>query len=61
MMYGTGKMMGLDGTSYYDERRDPVKSTQAGVKYLKQLYDLYGDGSWHWRPITRVQDMSIRQ
>ena len=43
MMYGTGKMMGLDGTSYYDERRDPVKSTQAGVKYLKQLYDLYGD------------------
>jgi membrane-bound lytic murein transglycosylase D len=43
MMYGTGKMMGLEGSSYYDERRDPVKSTQAGVKYLKQLYDLYGD------------------
>ncbi|MCW3128099.1 MAG: hypothetical protein JWO03_3757 [Bacteroidetes bacterium] len=43
MMYGTGKMMGLDGNSYYDERRDPKKSTQAGVKYLKQLYDLYGD------------------
>jgi membrane-bound lytic murein transglycosylase D len=43
MMYGTGKLMGLDGNSYYDERRDPVKSTHAGVKYLKQLYDLYGD------------------
>ncbi len=43
MMYGTGKMMGLDANSYYDERRDPVKSTQGGVKYLKQLYDLYGD------------------
>ena len=43
MMYGTGKMMGLDGNSYYDERRDPIKSTVAGVKYLKQLYDMYGD------------------
>lgn len=43
LMYGTGKMMGLDGNSYYDERRDPVKSTMAGVKYLKQLYDMYGD------------------
>lgn len=43
MMYTTGKMMGLDGNSYYDERRDPVKSTKGGVKYLKQLYDLYGD------------------
>jgi membrane-bound lytic murein transglycosylase D len=43
LMYGTGKMMGLDGNSYYDERRDPVKSTAAGVKYLKQLYDMYGD------------------
>jgi membrane-bound lytic murein transglycosylase D len=43
MMYSTGKMMGLDANSYMDERRDPVKSTHAGVKYLKQLYDLYGD------------------
>lgn len=43
MMYSTGKMMGLDANSYYDERRDPIKSTKGGVKYLKQLYDLYGD------------------
>jgi membrane-bound lytic murein transglycosylase D len=43
MMYSTGKMMGLDANSYVDERRDPAKSTVAGVKYLKQLYDLYGD------------------
>jgi membrane-bound lytic murein transglycosylase D len=43
MMYGTGKLCGLDGNSCYDERRDPVKSTNAGVKYLKQLYDMYGD------------------
>jgi membrane-bound lytic murein transglycosylase D len=43
MMYGTGKLMGLEGNSIYDERRDPVKATMAGVKYLKQLYDMYGD------------------
>lgn len=43
LMYGTGKMMGLDANSYYDERRDPAKSTMAGVKYLKGLYDMYGD------------------
>jgi membrane-bound lytic murein transglycosylase D len=35
--------MGLDGNSYYDERRDPAKSTVAGIKYLKLLYDMYGD------------------
>jgi membrane-bound lytic murein transglycosylase D len=43
LMYGTGKMMGLESNSYYDERRDPHKSTIAGTKYLKQLYDMYGD------------------
>ena len=43
LMYGTGKMMGLDANSYYDERRDPSKSTMAGIKYLKGLYDIYGD------------------
>lgn len=43
MMLGTGKMMGLDANSYIDERRDPIKSTQAGTKYLQQLHDLYGD------------------
>lgn len=45
LMYGTGKLMGLDVNSYVDERRDPVKSTQAAVNYLKKLYDMYGD--WH--------------
>ena len=43
MMYFTGKLMGLDANSYIDERRVPAKSTVAGVKYLKQLYDMYGD------------------
>ncbi|MBN1821755.1 MAG: transglycosylase SLT domain-containing protein [Prolixibacteraceae bacterium] len=44
-MYSTGKMMKLDITSFVDERNDPLKSTEAAVKYLKQLYDIYND--WH--------------
>ncbi|MFN8310341.1 MAG: transglycosylase SLT domain-containing protein [Chitinophagales bacterium] len=43
LMLGTGKMMGLDANSYVDERRDPIKSTEAGTKYLQQLYAMYGD------------------
>jgi membrane-bound lytic murein transglycosylase D len=42
-MLGTGKMMGCDANSCVDERRDPIKSTEAATNYLKQLYDMYGD------------------
>ena len=45
MMYGTGTMMGLQVNSYIDDRRDPIKSTEAAARYLKMLYDMYGD--WH--------------
>ncbi len=42
-MYGTGKQMGLEVTSFVDERRDPVKSTDAAIRYLKYLYNTYND------------------
>ncbi len=45
LMYGTGKHLGIDINSYVDERRDPARSTEAAVKYLKMMYDIYGD--WH--------------
>jgi membrane-bound lytic murein transglycosylase D len=45
LMYGTGTMLGLEVNSYIDDRRDPIKSTEAAVDYLKKLYDMYGD--WH--------------
>jgi len=45
LMYGTGKHMGININSFVDERRDPTKSTEAAVKYLKMMYDIYGD--WH--------------
>jgi membrane-bound lytic murein transglycosylase D len=44
-MIGTGKAYGLTVNNLIDERRDPLKSTQAGVKYLKDLYNIYND--WH--------------
>lgn len=42
-MYPTGKMYGLDVTSYVDERCDPIKATEAACKYLKYLYSWYKD------------------
>tara|TARA_R110002072_G_scaffold22615_1_gene79396 strand:+ start:230083 stop:231669 length:1587 start_codon:yes stop_codon:yes gene_type:complete len=42
-MYGTGKMFGLEVSSYVDERSDPIMATEAACKYLSQLYDSLGD------------------
>lgn len=42
-MYGTGKMFGLEVSSYVDERMDPIMSTKAACKYLANLYNMFGD------------------
>ena len=42
-MVATGKIYGLETNSLLDERRDPIKSTWAAVRYLKDLYDIYHD------------------
>lgn len=42
-MLRTGKIYGLDNNTLVDERRDPVKSTWAAVRYLKDLYNIYND------------------
>ena len=42
-MYPTGKMYGLNVTSYIDERCDPYKATVAAAEYLKSLYGMFGD------------------
>lgn len=42
-MYPTGKMYGLNVTSYIDERSDPYKATVSAAEYLKSLYTMFGD------------------
>ena len=39
----TGKLHGLSVTAWFDERRDPIKATQAAVSALKYLYGKFGD------------------
>ncbi|MGX1928057.1 LysM peptidoglycan-binding domain-containing protein [Flagellimonas sp. 2504JD4-2] len=42
-MYSTGKMYGLDVSSYVDERHDPILATKAASKYLSKLHDIFND------------------
>ena len=40
---GTGRQFGLRIDDVVDERRDPIRATEAAVEYLEQLYRKYRD------------------
>ena len=44
-MPGTGKLYGLEVNSLVDERMDPIKATDAACRFLKNLYNMFGDWS----------------
>jgi membrane-bound lytic murein transglycosylase D len=42
-MYGTGRMYNLTINSYVDERRDPIASSHAAARFLRDLYSIFND------------------
>ena len=40
---GTGALYGLKKDRWVDDRKDPVKATQAAAHHLKDLYETFGD------------------
>ena len=53
----TAKSYGLEINSMVDERRDPVRSTQAAVRYLRDLYTSTAIGRWPSPPTTAGRAM----
>ncbi len=43
LMLSRAREYGLNRNRWIDERQDPVKSTQAAVRHLKDLYQTFGD------------------
>ncbi len=42
-MHGTARLYKMTMNSYIDERHDPVRSTEAACRYLKELHNIFND------------------
>ena len=64
----TGRIYGLNGNAWVEERQDPMKATRAAARYLKRLYELSGDwylaaSSYNAGPLTldrAIQNLGTR-
>lgn len=45
IMLPTARGLGLEINTLVDERRDPVRSSEAAARYLRELYDIYKEWS----------------
>ncbi len=45
LMLPTARGLGVEVNTLIDDRRDPVRSSEAAATYLKQLYNIYNDWS----------------
>jgi membrane-bound lytic murein transglycosylase D len=64
----TGRIYGLNGNAWVEERRDPIKATRAAARYLRRLYEISGDwylaaSSYNAGPLTldrAIQNLGTR-
>ena len=56
LLEGTAEQYGLEVNNEVDERRDPVKSTEAACKYLQDAYDKFGS----WTSVAASYNVGMR-
>lgn len=56
LLEGTAEQYGLEVNGEVDERRDPMKSTEAACKYLQDAYDKFGS----WTSVAASYNVGMR-